>query len=72
MVSEHDARLAQEIVSSPIDGGTVCLFCGESMGLCPHCFSKDVYLLLQQKNERIAQEFLNRFDFNLRKEFNRG
>lgn len=69
MVSEYDSVLAEEITSVPIYGSSICLFCGKNMGLCPHCFSRDVYLFLEKENIVVAQEFLKRFDFELRKEF---
>lgn len=69
MVMEYDPRLAKEITSVPIYGGSVCLFCGKNMGLCAHCFSRDIYLFLEAENKLVAQEFLKRFDFELRKEF---
>ncbi|MBI4152849.1 hypothetical protein HY495_04000 [Candidatus Woesearchaeota archaeon] len=69
-VAEYDARLAKSINSTAIYGSSLCIFCGQNMALCPHCYSKDIYLFLHQKNKRIAREFLTRFDFELRKKFN--
>ena len=69
LVAERDSHLAEEITSVSIYGSSICLFCGQNMGLCPHCYSRDVYLLLEEKNKPLAQEFLRCFDFDLRKEF---
>lgn len=69
LVAEYNPKLAAEITSTSIYGSSTCILCGKNMALCPDCYSKDIYLFLQQKNKRIAKEFLSRFDFNLRKEF---
>ena len=70
MVSEHNEALAMQITAPHIPGGeTMCISCGDSMNLCAHCFSKDVYLFLEHHNEQIAEEFMRRFDFELRQEF---
>jgi len=68
MVKEYDPKLAKEIKGFAFEGGTTCLFCKKQMGLCAHCFSKDVYHYLEEKNQEIAEEFLSRFDFDLRQE----
>ncbi|MBI2573708.1 hypothetical protein HYV86_07620 [Candidatus Woesearchaeota archaeon] len=67
MVGEYDPVLATQIDSIRIDGATSCISCGEGMGLCAHCFSKDIYLQVKEVNPIIAKEFLARFDFDLRK-----
>ena len=69
MISQDDQKLAKNIVGTKIPGGTNCLFCGEGMGLCAHCFSKDIYEYLQENNPKIAEIFLSRFDFDLRREY---
>ncbi len=45
---------------------TTCISCGQGMGLCAHCFSREIYEYLQEKDNTIAKEFASRFDFNLR------
>ena len=67
MVAEQDQELAGMITGADIDGATNCILCGQSMGLCAHCFSKDIYELLQERHPDMAQEFASRFDFDLRK-----
>src|SRR3989338_8718590 len=67
MVGEYDLELAAQIDSIRIDGATPCIGCGQKMGLCAHCFSKDVYLQIKETHPSIAKEFLARFDFDLRK-----
>jgi len=66
LVEEHDEILAQKIEGAHIDGDTVCIQCGERMGLCAHCFSKDIHEFLQQENPALAREFASQFDFDLR------
>ena len=68
MVGEYDEKLAKHIEGFKMDGDTTCISCGSKMGLCAYCFSKDVYHFLKEKQEVVAKEFLNRFDFDLRKE----
>jgi hypothetical protein len=66
MVGEFDPELASEIDPCEISGDTNCIQCGKEMGLCAHCYSKDVYLQIKSKNENIAAQFIARFDFDLR------
>lgn len=68
VVGEHDALLAQQIQGIEIEGGTDCLFCGKSMALCAHCFSRETYEFLQENNPSLAAEFASRFDFDVRQE----
>ena len=67
MVGECDRKLANEIAGFTVEGKTKCVSCGRGMGLCAHCFSKDVYEYLHENNSKVAKEFLGRFDFELRK-----
>jgi len=67
MIREYHPALARKIRGFKVEGDTCCILCGKNMGLCAHCFSKGIYEYLQQKNELVAKEFLNRFDFDLRK-----
>ncbi len=67
VIGEYNKVLAEEIFASNIPGETRCLFCGKGMALCARCFSKDVYSFLEQKDTGAAQEFLSRFDFEIRK-----
>lgn len=66
MVQEYAPALAVQIHGAEIDGDTTCIKCGERMGLCAHCFSKEVQEFLQQHNLTLAKEFASRFDFELR------
>ena len=65
-VAEKNPELAEEIDAPQIEGESTCLHCNKSMGLCAHCFCKDVYYQLIGKDKEIAQEFLSRFDYELR------
>ena len=67
MVSEYNPRLAKKIYGYQLNGETSCLFCHQPMAICAHCFSKDIYEYINTKSKIIAQEFLSRFDFELRK-----
>ena len=70
MVAEHNEDLAKQIEAPCLPGGdTNCITCNNSMNLCAHCFSKDIYLFLKEKKKEIAEEFMRRFDFDLRQEF---
>ncbi len=66
VVKESDPELAKKINGIAIDGDTACIKCGKHMGLCAHCFSKDVHDFLEQENPVLAKEFASRFDFDLR------
>ena len=66
LVGEHSPKLAREIHGADIDGDTTCIKCGKGMGLCAHCYSKDIHDFLEQENPDIAREFASRFDFDLR------
>lgn len=68
MVGEYDQELASFIQGNRVYGETSCISCGKKMGLCAYCFSKDVYYFLNERKSSIAKEFINRFDFELRKE----
>ena len=67
VVQEHDPKLAEEISGIEIDGATQCISCGKNMGLCTHCFSKDVYEFVEEQNPVLSREFIARFDFELRR-----
>ena len=67
-VTELDPKLANEIVGFSMSGPTKCLFCGNGMTICAHCYSRDIYEQLLENNPKIAGEFLARFDFDLRRE----
>lgn len=64
---EFDPLLASEVDGFSIEGDTTCLFCGQGMSICAHCYSMDVYEQLAVKNAKLAQEFVSHFDFDLRK-----
>ena len=68
MIGEYDHKLVEYIKGISIDGNTTCIICNQRMGLCAYCFSKDIYEFIKDKNQKIGQEFLQRFDFELRKE----
>ncbi|MBW2965878.1 hypothetical protein KY342_02110, partial [Candidatus Woesearchaeota archaeon] len=58
-------------LATPISSGAVrCMFCGKGMSICAHCYSRDVYDLIKEDFPWLAEEFIERFDFGLRKELN--
>ncbi len=67
-LSEIAPSLSKEISGFGMDGEIACIFCGNSMSICAHCFSKDIYEQLKEKDAKIAREFMSRFDFDLRRE----
>ena len=66
-LGETHPELARTIDGGYVPGETNCLFCGQDMGICAHCYSKDVYEQLALSDESLAREFMARFDFQLRK-----
>jgi hypothetical protein len=66
VIRKFDSELAEQIVGSEISGDTQCIFCKKEMGLCAHCFSRDIYELLMIKNKRAANQFLLHFNFEIR------
>ncbi len=71
MVSEYDGEIAELLQPSALEAteGIICLFCRKTMNRCAHCVSKDIYLFLEEKNPELADEFMGRFDFDLRRTF---
>ena len=69
-VEEHQPELAQQMQSPASSGGEMqCLFCSQPMSICAHCISSDMYTFLAEKDESLAEEFMSRFDFDLRRTF---
>ena len=66
VVQEHDPKLAEDIIEADVDGDTTCIKCGKEMGVCAHCFSKEVYEMLVSRSYTHTKEFMSRFDFFLR------
>ncbi|MAG60316.1 hypothetical protein CL619_00870 [archaeon] len=66
VLGEIDPALPDRIVTSNFAGDTHCISCGSEMGLCAHCFSKDIYYQIKDVNSVAAEEFLARFDYDLR------
>ncbi|MBT4539196.1 hypothetical protein HOI26_01335 [Candidatus Woesearchaeota archaeon] len=60
------ASFTAQLAEVDVGGDTNCLFCKQKMGLCAHCYSKDMYDLLQLKNPLLGKEFLKHFDFEIR------
>jgi hypothetical protein len=45
-----------------------CMFCGREMSICAHCYCRDVYDILLEEDPRVAEEFVEIFNFDLRGE----
>ncbi|HIH11022.1 TPA: hypothetical protein HA241_02445 [Candidatus Woesearchaeota archaeon] len=69
MIGEQNRKLGRLVHGFEVDGATVCLLCHKNMGLCAHCMSKDMYEYLIEEDEELADEFMARFDFDLRRVF---
>lgn len=67
-LAEVRPALASEVTGFAMPGETTCIFCGQGMSICAHCFSHDIYEQLAEKDAKTAREFMARFDFELRKE----
>ncbi|MDP3990276.1 MAG: hypothetical protein Q8Q01_03660 [archaeon] len=65
VIGETYPGLAKEIIPANIEGETECISCHKKTGLCAHCFSKDIYEYLKERNPAAAKEFCNRFDFEI-------
>lgn len=74
-VGERRPDLALQMVNSTEAGGiegegeTTCLCCGQGMNICAHCISSDAYQYLLEKDAALAEDFMGRFDFDLRTTF---
>lgn len=68
VVAEQDPMLAAEIRGFELEGETQCILCHKNMAICAHCFSKDMYEFLQEKNSGLAADFASRFDFEIRRD----
>jgi len=67
MVGERNKELAEKIIGFDVPGKTICISCGKKIGVCAHCFSKDVYEYILEIDSLLAKEFMSRFNFDLRK-----
>ncbi len=45
-----------------------CMFCGKGMSICAHCYSRDIYDLIEEEFPWLAEEFIERFNFGLKEE----
>jgi hypothetical protein len=67
-IAEVSPEMVMDVDGFSMDGDVSCLFCHQSISICAHCYSKDVYEQLALKDKKLAREFMARFDFDLRKE----
>ena len=51
-----------------VEQGVKCIFCGKWMNICAHCYSKDIYDSLAERDAGLAERFRELFNFGLRKE----
>lgn len=47
-------------------GSTKCIICGNSMDICPSCYTNDIYDIIKKKHPSLKHEFKNYFNFELR------
>ena len=48
--------------------GVRCIFCGKVMSICAHCYARDVYDSLIEEQPELGEEFIETFDFGLKRE----
>ncbi|MBR9691972.1 hypothetical protein GOV06_04240 [Candidatus Woesearchaeota archaeon] len=60
--------LAGEFTWPRYETGVKCIKCGSHMGICAHCYLKDIYDSMWEITPMLAAEFLETFDFGLRRE----
>lgn len=46
-------------------GKTKCIFCGEYMDVCAHCFSQEILDSLKAENPELEEEFITHFNYSL-------
>jgi len=66
VIRQYNPKLAVNIIGMRMPGETKCLFCKEEMGLCAHCFTKDIHEELREKDPGFAEVFWSRFDWGIR------
>lgn len=49
-----------------VHAGTVCIICGGNMNVCAHCYTKEIYEMLKEKNPELCEEFLVHFNYEIR------
>ncbi len=42
-----------------------CIICKRDMGVCRHCFTKEVFNLIQENNPKLEEDFLRQFNYEL-------
>ena len=42
-----------------------CVLCGKDMGVCRHCFTKEVFDLIKQHSPKLEEEFIRQFNYEL-------
>jgi len=46
---------------------TMCIICGNRMGVCGHCYTKDILDVLRRKAPELEEQFLLMFNFQIDK-----
>ena len=73
-LDETDNALVQElkniskILSSRLSmqRETKCILCSRKMNICAHCYTRDVFEWLKNVKPELVEEFLDRFNFELK------
>ncbi|MBD3249840.1 hypothetical protein GF336_07370 [Candidatus Woesearchaeota archaeon] len=69
-LKERIPSLADEI-TWPAFGcktGVNCIKCGKEMGICAHCYTREIYGYFRDLTPILANDFAETFDFGLREE----
>ena len=69
-LSERDPELIPSVKSKGNDAltrwVTNCIICGKNMGICGHCFSKEVLEVINNRNDKhLTNDFISFFNFEL-------
>jgi hypothetical protein len=68
-LKEKMPELVHIIGAGPRFGSTRCIFCKKEMGICAHCFSRDIYLEVVRLQPDLGEDFISCFNYDLREEF---
>lgn len=52
-------------VDDRFESDTWCVVCKGYMTICAHCYCGEIYESIKEKDNELAEEFLDRYDFEL-------
>ena len=47
-------------------GSTKCVICGKNIGICPSCYTSEIYDIIKKKYPSLQQQFKTFFNYELR------